>query len=225
MRPPTHDTARTSADVAFRDPSLATSLEKRRVGNVLGLLRLPVLAVFALVLAGCGSSSAEPTKAPPAESTVTSGIVDEPVSECPVTMPPEPGLEVSAPDDVVYTEAFPAPEPYPHRYPRDGMVWYGTEDLWTALPVDGDYVARKSVWWSTNFPGGMVEEQPEVWVTWTRLDIPEPVVMDNGGRATNAHTGEDGWFMVAGIDPDEPGCWKVEATYKDATLSYVYERS
>ena len=137
---------------------------------------------------------------------------------------PGSGLEVAPPADAVYSKAFPAPDPYPRQYPHEGMVWYGSEDLWTALPVDGEYEARKSVWWSANFPGGTVEEQPEVWVTWTRLDSDEPVVVDNDGRATNAHTAVEGWFMIAGIDPDEPGCWKVEATYKDASLSYVYLR-
>ncbi|MGH8913442.1 MAG: hypothetical protein ACRDZM_02895, partial [Acidimicrobiia bacterium] len=58
-----------------------------------------------------------------------------------------------------------------------------------------------------------------------RLDTDEPVVIDNGGKATNAFTPEEGWFMIAGGDPNEPGCWEVEATYKGATLSYVYERT
>lgn len=31
--------------------------------------------------------------------------------------------------------------------------------------------------------------------------------------------------MIAGIDPNEAGCWEVEATYKGATLSYVYEKT
>lgn len=75
--------------------------------------------------------------------------------ECPVTEPPTP--------------AFVAPEPYPARPSADGMVWFGTESLWTALPADG-------------------------------------------------------WFMIAGIDPDEPGCWRVTAAYSGVELSYVYNR-
>ncbi len=41
-------------------------------------------------------------------------------------------------------------------------------------------------------------------------------------RGTNASTFEDGVFMIAGIDPEIPGCWQVTATYRDAELSYVY---
>ena len=44
-----------------------------------------------------------------------------------------------------------------------------------------------------------------------------------GSPGTNAYTPEDRWFMIAGIDPNTPGCWRVTATYKGATLSYVYE--
>lgn len=138
--------------------------------------------------------------------------------ECPVTIPPQPG--------------FSPPEPWPDTYPHEGSVWYGNPGLWTVLETDGDYGPRKSVWWSANFPGGAEETWPDLHVTWTHLDTDEEVVIDNHGRATNAYTEADGWFMIAGIDPDaatddfgEPGCWRVTAEYKGATLSYVYQRS
>ncbi|MFP3882849.1 MAG: hypothetical protein ACLFRT_07345 [Actinomycetota bacterium] len=138
--------------------------------------------------------------------------------ECPVTIPPQPG--------------FSPPEPWPATYPHDGSVWYGSPGLWTVLETDGDYGPRKSVWWSANFPGGAKEERPDLHVTWTRLDTDEEIVIDNEWGATNAHTVAEGWFMIAGIDPDltteefhGPGCWRVTAEYKGATLSYVYERS
>lgn len=140
-----------------------------------------------------------------------------------MTIPSEPGLVASEPDKVKYSEAFPVPDPWPQEYPHEGMVRYGSNELWTALSVDGDHPPRKSVWWSVNFPGGVAEGEPEVWVTWTRLDIDTSVVLENGGKATNAYTPEEGWFMTAGFDPDRPGCWGVEATYKGASLSYVYE--
>lgn len=138
--------------------------------------------------------------------------------ECPVTIPHQPG--------------FSPPEPWPDTYPHEGSVWYGNPGLWTVLETDSDYGPRKSVWWSAKFPGGAEEERPDLHVTWTRLDTDEPIVVDNKGRATNAHTEAEGWFMIAGIDPDltnedlnEPGCWRVTAEYKGATLSYVYQRS
>lgn len=205
------------------------------------------IAMLAMLLTACGSATAEygdtaPATPDPASTVTTattnakpakvaSDTTDSPQTkstegafDCPITIPPQPGLEASKPDKSVYSTPFPAPDPYPSEYPHEGMVWYGSEDLWTALPADGEYGVRKSVWWSTNYPGGTVEERPEVWATWTRLDTEEPVVIDNHGEATNAHTAEEGWFMIAGIDPDEPGCWEVGATYKGATLGYVYLR-
>lgn len=127
--------------------------------------------------------------------------------ECPVTMPDRPG--------------FVPPEPW-HADPSTG-VWYGTESLWTSLPADGDYPPRKAVFWSANFPGGALEPQPDLEVGWRRLDVDRPSIVA-GAPGTNAHTPEDGWFMIAGIDPDEPGCWEVTARYKSATLTYVYLR-
>jgi hypothetical protein len=49
-------------------------------------------------------------------------------------------------------------------------------------------------------------------------------MVDNDGVATNAFTPEEGCFMIGGIDPEQPGCWVVEASYKGATLTCVYER-
>lgn len=74
-------------------------------------------------------------------------------------------------------------------------------------------------------PGGIDEEEPAVLVTWTRLDTDDPVVIENGGKATNAFTPEEGWFMIAGIDPDQAGCWKLETGYEGATHSYVHEKA
>lgn len=128
--------------------------------------------------------------------------------DCSVTIPP--------------TSALRAPEPWPAKYPSPDSLWYGTNELWTALDRDRDQGYRKSVWWSVNFPGGGVEKRPELWVTWRRIGEGEPRLITNQGEATNAYTTKEGWFMIAGIDPSE-GCWEVTATYKGSTLSYVFD--
>lgn len=144
-----------------------------------------------------GSTTTVPATAP---TTV-------PVSDCPVTQPP--------------AEPFVPPEPWASEPSSSGEVWFGDDDLWTVLDTDG-HVARKSVWWSANFPGGGVEPVPEIAVIYERLDAPGQVV-DLGPEGTNANTAADGWFMIAGGGPATPGCWQATATYKGATLSYVYE--
>lgn len=57
-------------------------------------------------------------------------------------------------------------------------------------------------------------------------------VVDDQARTTNAYTAETGWLMMAGEWPRRPqgdttilddGCWKIDATYKHSTLTYVFE--
>ncbi len=137
--------------------------------------------------------------------------------ECPVTVPTPSGFIPS--------------ELYPTHFPNDEQVfywntgndhWYGTDRLWTVLPLDPrQYIGRQSVWWSLDLPSPAAEIEPDIDVFWRRLDRDAPVA-----RATGAGSGgipSTGSFMMAGIDPQEPGCWQVTATYKGATLSYVYD--
>ena len=165
------------------------------------------LAVLAAALvggcAGSNSESGRPAGATPApEATATA-----PPFSCPVTIPPQPG--------------FSPPAPYPRAPVGVGAVWYGTERLWTALDADGSRQRAKSVWWSTAFLGGRREPEPEIAVSWRRLDVYAPSIVDPA-PGTNAFTTEEGWWMIAGLDPDEPGCWEVTASYRGSQLSYVY---
>jgi hypothetical protein len=129
-------------------------------------------------------------------------------SPCAVTIPDKSGFE--------------PPAPYPSTPSPDGAVWYGTAELWTVLRSDGIYVPRKSVWWSSSFAGGQQEATPDISVTYERLDQSAPLIT-MGSPGTNAYTPQDGSFMIAGIDPQTSGCWKVTATYRDTTLSYIYQ--
>lgn len=175
-------------------------------------------AAVALIAAGVGWAVArddggEVTAGDQPEDAGDAGQAgEEPVAagECPVTTPP--------------ASAFTPPEPWPATPPAGDVVWYGTDDLWTVLSIDG-HTPRKSVWWSAAFPGGGVEPEPEIAVVYERLDDPgdDEAVVDLGPKGTNANTAEDGWFMIAGGEPETPGCWQATATYKDATLTYVFE--
>ncbi len=140
-------------------------------------------------------------------TTIAPTVTTSPASDCPVTQPP--------------AEPFVPPEPWAPEPSISGGVWFGDADLWTVLDTDG-YVPRKSVWWSANFRDGGSEPVPEIAVVYERLDAPGMAV-DLGPEGTNANTAADGWFMIAGIEPSTPGCWRATATYKGAALSYVYE--
>lgn len=135
------------------------------------------------------------------------GDTSGPGYPCVVTLPPDPGLT--------------PPEPYPPAPSAPSMRWYGTADLWTPLPADGSYPQRKSMWWSSRFEGGGREPDPDISVVFERLD-PQGVAITAGPPGTSGFTPQDGWFMIAAIDPEDSGCWKVTATYRGATLSYVF---
>lgn len=168
------------------------------------ILTFASLVVLALGVSSCGDDSRAVASLPP-PSPIGPAVKES----CPITIPEQPG--------------FVAPGSHPANYPHEEAVWYGTAELWTALDIDGSHGPRKTVLWSANFPGGRIEQKPQVSATYTQLDAAEPTVRHSDGPGTNAHTDEEGWFMIAGLDPEEPGCWQVEATYKGAGLTYVYE--
>jgi hypothetical protein len=185
--------------------------------------RVNAWAIITVLATGIGSSSGHVT--PPAATA--SSMVNQtahprpsPGFHCPVTIPRRPG--------------FRPPPGYPRRAPFDGKVWYGSSGLWTILNLNGEPVGTKMpLWWSVRFPGGSDEPRPNVRVRWIRIGSNrEPSVIDQRGWTTNGLTPETGWLMMAGAFPRtdvrgacvlNAGCWKVEATYKGSTLTYVIE--
>jgi hypothetical protein len=127
---------------------------------------------------------------------------------CVVTVPQLPG--------------FVPPDPYPPAPSPPEMAWFGTPALWAPLPVDGAFVPTKSVWWSEDFDIDAGEYRPDITVAHQRLDVSDPPIV-YPGPGTNANTAEDGWFMIAnaGLLDDSPGCWRITAEYRDASLSFV----
>lgn len=121
-----------------------------------------------------------------------------------------------------------APSPYPSSPPDDRYAWFGTPELWTMLPLDGQVwdasntsfpVGIKLFWWSSNWAGMRDEQEPAITVVAMRLDGPGTVTT---GHATNAAADSlGGEAMLAGVEFPSPGCWQVTAQYRDAVLSYV----
>ncbi len=165
----------------------------------------PLVAAAAVVVAGVAALQIGSQGTTEVDIAATSND-SVPSAACPVTRPTGP--------------AFVPPSPWPATPSAEGFAWYGTRDLWTVLDRT-DHTPRKAVFWSANFPGGAVEERPELEVRYRQLGGDElEIVFDAPG--TNAFTAEDGDFMINGIEPDDPGCWLVTASYKGASLSYVY---
>ena len=195
------------------------------------MLALPVLAV--VVLIGCvtgtapgalGSvsspSSANPTNpsatpadtAPPSVAAVTAPHVP---STCHLTKPTLPFVPLAS---------HPAPARLPAYYDSE---WYGDARLWTilrhggevwyGLPRGPDGLVQKTFWWSADFNVNR-EPQPAITVTGQQLDGPGRFTSPAPG--TNAEA-DFGSAMLVGIDVPTAGCWRITATYRNASLSFV----
>ena len=123
--------------------------------------------------------------------------------------------------------SFEAPEPYSSVAPWDGIFWFGSEDLWTALPTDGvwaglplnpDGYTQKIMWWSSlyDLPN---EPEPALVVKGRRLDADAPSLRFYG--ATNAFAKDIGDAMLTGVEFPTLGCWEVTGQYKKTGLTFV----
>jgi hypothetical protein len=131
---------------------------------------------------------------------------------------------VTAPGDDAFTPVSETPD---ELSPGDDQVWYGTPELWTTIPSNGQVRSsswlspgEKTFWWSEYFPGGEVEGSPSITVTAEHLDGLAPNVKA-GGPGTNGFHPDLGDFMLIGVALPATGCWELTAEYKEATLSYT----
>lgn len=188
----------------------------RAVTAMLGALAIGVVAIAGVTAAS--SLRSEPridpaAGAPPAPSTRM-------VEGCPLTIPPDP--------------AFVPPSPYPAEYPNpevplaDDRQWYGTAELWAAIPSEGDVwrdlpdedgngmFFEKTFWWSASSSAQGVREP--IHVSGRRLDAPGSFQTEGFGSGGT----QEGMkaFMLVGVEVP-PGCWELTARYRGAELSYV----
>lgn len=168
-----------------------------------------------------------PTDVPAVEPTATAYPTPAPESaqhrpqSCPVTQPPDP--------------RFLPPEPWPERPPDGGEFWYGSAELWTALPGDGTWGqllrGDKVLWWREGFDGS-IENRPALEMVGRRLDAPFaagrlPGIADAKAEAhtvspaTNAYHPSFNWAMLTGFEVPEPGCWEITGRYRERELTFV----
>ncbi len=128
---------------------------------------------------------------------------------------------VTAPDG-----SFLPPAPYPAAPvgTPGGDVWYGTTDLFTALPASGLELTvggQKTFWWSLEFDYRN-EPWPPITVTAARRASSATAVRSHV-PATHGVVAGGQPFMLAGIDFPEAGCWYLRAEYRGHVLELVGE--
>jgi hypothetical protein len=186
------------------------------------LLLFVILTAF---LASCTSAATSKTiedyrmptdvsTAPELTATVQTEIdARTPPKDCPVTLPGK--------------VTFQAPEPYSPDAPWEGIFWYGTEGLWTALHTNGVWeglpdnpggYTQKIMWWSDLYI--LKDElQPALVVSGRRLDGDSPPLKFDG--ATNAYADDIGDAMLTGVDFPTFGCWEITGQYRKSELKFV----
>lgn len=173
------------------------------------------------------TATAAPTGLPVVEPTATAyrtplpESAHQPPESCPVTRPPE--------------TRFVPPEPWPERTPSDQQFWYGSAELWIALPGDGVWAqllrGEKVFWWREGFDGS-VENRPALEMVGRRLDRPFGAVRLPGiagaeaeahspAPATNAYHPSFHWAMLTGFEVPTPGCWEITGRYDGEEVTFV----
>jgi len=125
---------------------------------------------------------------------------------CPVTRPYKTGR-------------FVPPAPYWTELDT-GRFWFGTDKLWTALPLDGIWERSnftKLFWWRQSYDAHR-EPQPKLIVIGKRLDSPAPNLIED--RATNAF-GPPRSAMLISVELPPTGCWQITGLYEDDELTFV----
>jgi len=135
---------------------------------------------------------------------------------CPITKPYQ-------------TSFFVPPAPYEANTAK-GQFWFGTDRLWTNLPVNGiwkglplDTTARrptfgqKLFWWRQGY-NARVEPRPKLIVTGRRLDSPAPPL--EVSPATNAFAAPRSAILV-GLGFPTVGCWQITGRYEDDELTFI----
>jgi hypothetical protein len=213
--PPTVDPA---AFTGHARPSVKPLLSVATVG-------LAAVVVVGLVAVAIGLGRAPGVGGPPlgAPSPAASA------AEVNASSTPEASPSASFTCDVTRpTDPFVPPEGYPAEPPPGyDAEWYGTPALWTMLDRDGETwahlpvaedgrLSQKTFWWSTDWVPE-ADPEPNITVVGTRLDSPWTFRVNPG---TNA-SADFGTAMLVGVTLPSPGCWRLTATYLDASLSIV----
>jgi hypothetical protein len=134
---------------------------------------------------------------------------------CPVTKPSD--------------RPFVPPSPYTTELCKD-TFWFGTNQLWTFLPIDGTWrglphytpsdptFRQKLFWWRQGYDW-RTEPQPKLTVTGRRLDSVSPPLRISG--VSPGWQQRDQPFMVVGINFPTLGCWEIKGRYHDDELTFV----
>jgi len=124
-------------------------------------------------------------------------------------------------------QPFVPPSPYPAK-PSRGHFWFGTDGLWTSLPVVGTWgrlghytsgdptFRQKLFFWRQRYDPHT--ERSKLTVTGRRIDSPAPPLLSD---ESNGGWTETDSFIVAGINFPTVGCWEITGHYENDEVTFV----
>jgi hypothetical protein len=197
---------------AHLDRTLPSSAFTAAAASAAAAIAVVIVAFISLQFGGSGGTGGGPAIAGSDGSrALNSSAASSPLPSCDVTKP---------------VPAFVPPEGELIEAPF-GEAWFGRAGLYTALDVNGDVWdglpksdagwGQKTFWWSVDWLPDE-EPAPAIRVTGERLDAPGTLA---AGPGTNASAADIGTAMLVGVTFPEPGCWRLTARYRDASLSYT----
>jgi hypothetical protein len=231
---------RAAADIGTQAerPAFASILDRSRRRAFVGgwfVAAVVIVAFFGSVVFSSRPGSVTPAGVPPATTTglpsstttstasTTTTLGKEPAQpiigdvreDCPITFPD--GAPFTPPEFRGLTLSF------------DGVVWYGTPELWTfvqeegqvweGLPVNADgSLTQKTFWWTDEYLSSI---EPVTDITFTVEHVGGPALTVGPEQVTSGGHPEMGVFIIAGFEIPQDGCWRIAAQYRDVTVSYV----
>jgi hypothetical protein len=122
---------------------------------------------------------------------------------------------------------FIPPPPYPVKRSKD-YFWFGTDRLWTSLPVKGTWgrlghyepddptFRQKLFFWRQGYDWH-TEPRPNLKVVGRRLDAPAaPLLADRANNVTSEPAA-----MVVGINFPTTGCWEITGHFENDEVTFV----
>jgi len=140
---------------------------------------------------------------------------------CPVTLP-------TAAD---FTPPYPVPRSSAAQFGLNARGKFGTEKLWTVVPIDGvwsgriprklgEYVYSDKHPWFRVHPAFSSHDGP-LTVTGKRLDGPAPSFIESYVGGVGLPDDDDNAMIMGAIQIPVFGCWRITGTYADQELSFV----
>lgn len=142
--------------------------------------------------------------------------------------PRTPLVPSSCPMTIAADHPFVPPPSYPVR-PSIGQFWFGTDRLWTALPVSGTWklghyepddptFRQKLMFWRQGYDSH-ADRQPNLTVSGRRLDSPA-APLQTDGKGVGSWT-KDSSFIMTGINFPTAGCWEIKGRFDNDELTFV----